>query len=52
MGEFARMLVADDDPSVAITLQAILEQEGHTVRAATSAVEARRLIGSYPFDEA
>lgn len=52
MGNFARILVADDEPSVAITLQAILEQEGHTVHAATSAAEARRLIGSSPLDVA
>jgi DNA-binding response OmpR family regulator len=52
MGEYARMLVADDDPSVAITLQAILEQEGHSARAATSAEEARRLIHTQPFDVA
>jgi signal transduction histidine kinase len=37
-----RILVVDDEESVAVTMQAVLEQEGYRVSSASSAAEARR----------
>jgi signal transduction histidine kinase len=52
MDRCARILVVDDDESVAITVQAVLEQEGYDVRVAFSAEEARSLLGEQQFDVA
>src|SRR5690349_2166597 len=50
MDRSARILVVDDDESVAVTVQAVLEQEGYDVRAALSAEEARAAIAREAFD--
>jgi signal transduction histidine kinase len=52
MAEPAAILVIDDEPSVALTMQAILEQEGYRVRVAHTAAEARALFTAEPFDAA
>src|SRR3712207_6330560 len=46
----ARILVVDDEESVAVTMQAVLEQEGYRVWSATSATQARRLFGQEELD--
>ncbi|HZQ38812.1 MAG TPA: response regulator, partial [Dehalococcoidia bacterium] len=48
----ARVLVVDDDESVAVTMQAVLEQEGYVVVGARSAAEARAALGDGLFDAA
>jgi signal transduction histidine kinase len=45
-----RVLVVEDDESVALTLQAILMDDGHEVEAAGNAGEALHLIESTQFD--
>jgi len=40
----ARIMVVDDEESVAVTMQAVLEQEGYRVWSATTAPQARRLL--------
>lgn len=46
----ARLLIVDDEESVAITMQAILQLDGHAVEMTTRGVEALRLIGEATFD--
>jgi two-component system, sensor histidine kinase and response regulator len=48
----ARIMVVDDEESVAITMQAVLEQEGYHVWTANSAPEARLLFGQERVDVA
>lgn len=48
----ARVLVVDDDESVAVTMQAVLEQEGYAVTGARSAAEARAALDRDLFDAA
>jgi signal transduction histidine kinase len=48
----ARVLVVDDDESVAVTMQAVLEQEGYAVVGARSAAEARAALDRDLFDAA
>lgn len=52
MANVPRILIVDDEPGVAVTLQAVLEQEGYQVMAALTAAEAQRLIASHTFDAA
>src|SRR5438128_1646949 len=52
MAERARLLIVDDDESVAITMQAVLELEGYEVRAAQSTARARAFIEVERFDTA
>lgn len=51
-GPPARVLVVDDDESVAVTMQAVLEQEGYAVVSARSAAEARTVLSDGIFDAA
>lgn len=48
----AQILVLDDEESVSFTMQAVLEQEGYKVWAATSAPQARSLLSNEQFDVA
>lgn len=48
MGE--RVLIVDDEESVAVTMQAILEMDGHQVTAASSVAEALGLVKAGEFD--
>lgn len=48
----ARVLVVDDDESVAVTMQAVLEQEGYAVVGARSAAEAHAALSHDVFDAA
>jgi signal transduction histidine kinase len=50
MASVPRILIVDDEPGVAATLQAILEQEGYQVTTALTAPEAQRLIASHAFN--
>jgi DNA-binding response OmpR family regulator len=43
-----RILVVDDEPSVLLTYQMILEQKGYEVAAVPSSEEARRVLESSP----
>jgi signal transduction histidine kinase len=52
MADPARIMVVDDEESVAVTMQAVLEQEGYRVRAALSAPDARVLLDREHFDVA
>lgn len=52
MAETNRLLIVEDEPNVAITLQAILENEGYSVVTAETAAEATRLIEAEFFDAA
>ncbi|MGD9892096.1 MAG: ATP-binding protein [Dehalococcoidia bacterium] len=52
MADSARIMVVDDEESVAVTMQAVLEQEGYRVRAALSAGDARMLLDRERFDVA
>ncbi len=52
MASVPRILIIDDEPGVAVTLQAILEQEGYQVTIALTAPEAQWLIASHAFDVA
>ena len=47
-----QIMVVDDEESVSVTLQAVLEQEGYRVWAALSAPQARDLLRRYQFDVA
>lgn len=44
----AHVLVVDDEPSVLLTYQMILEQQGYQVSAVGSSVEARELVERAP----
>ncbi|MGI8423547.1 MAG: sensor histidine kinase [Chloroflexota bacterium] len=46
----AELLVVDDDESVLLTLQAILQMEGYAVEARSSGIEAIALLGQRTFD--
>lgn len=46
----ARVLVVDDEDSVMLTIQSILEMDGHVVIGATTGQEALDLLRSQPFD--
>jgi signal transduction histidine kinase len=48
----AQIMVVDDEESVAVTMQAVLQQEGYRVWTANSAPEARQLFGRERFDVA
>jgi two-component system, sensor histidine kinase and response regulator len=50
MADAARIMVVDDEESVSLTMQAVLEQEGYCVQAALSALEARTLLDREQFD--
>lgn len=52
MADPARIMVVDDEESVAVTMQAVLELEGYSVRAALSAGDARVLLDRERFDVA
>ena len=52
MADAAQIMVLDDEESVSVTMQAVLEQEGYRVWAATSAPEARSLLANERFDVA
>jgi len=45
-----RILLVDDEPSIRVTLAAILEQEGYTVSATGTVAAALNEINSQPFD--
>lgn len=45
-----RVLIVDDEESVAVTMQAILEMDGHQVTAASSVAEALGLVQAGEFD--
>lgn len=45
-----RILIVDDEESVAITMQAILEMDGHDVATAASVGDATRLVRSSEYD--
>jgi CheY-like chemotaxis protein len=45
-----RILVVDDEASVLITYQLILEQEGYKVTACATSVEAIRMLRDHKFD--
>ncbi len=49
-GSYFSILVVDDDASVLAMLRAVLQSEGHSVIAATSAADARRKLESGHFD--
>jgi DNA-binding NtrC family response regulator len=52
MTDQVRLLIVDDDVNVAVTLQAVLEQEGYHVWAAESGAKAESLINTEEFDVA
>lgn len=52
MTDAPRIMVVDDEESVSLTMQAVLEQEGYRVQAALSAPEARTLLDRARFDVA
>lgn len=52
MSKSARLPVVDDDESVTITLQAVLERDGYFVLTASSAAEVQGLLGKERFDVA
>lgn len=52
MSEPATLLVVDDEPSVSVTIKAVLEQEGYKVWSAMSAAEARSIFTTRPIDVA
>jgi signal transduction histidine kinase len=52
MAEPAQILVVDDEESVSLTMQAVLEQEGYHVRAVLSAEDARTALRRDRFDVA
>ncbi len=49
MSDTNRLLIVEDEPSVAITLQAVLENEGYSVLRAETAAEANSLLARESF---
>ena len=50
MARTPSLLVVDDEPSVAVTVQAVLELEGYRCLSATTAAEARTFLAAEAFD--
>lgn len=46
----ARILIADDDSEIRVTLQRLLQMVGHEVELAKDGLEATRILGASEFD--